>query len=632
MAKKMKKRKHLLRASLNNSFCVEDILEERNESNLNHNDANFSAICTSNPDISYVLIKKPHLIYAIPANSCYKACLIPVSERWGMQVDGYQTFGHEYVTISTFFGYRSSLKFFPSERNINNNQKNLNKKEANQELVKVKTELDTCYSNFITPSSEQDLLKGSSLLIRFEVNHLIQARCKLVLEYLLKSSNNTQIKYHIDNGWAEHDKRKNWVELKEDDGDYVTLVRRMDTIFENLNILPNDIILVSGATNCGKSSLIHHLINRYISENAHKNRGVFYLESDPGQTEFAPCGILSLVNITERIFSIPGFKFIPNNSSLLTQPGKIVSKIFGSISPSDYSISYIDYIKQLSDHYKSLQPNQPLFVNTMGWINGLGLELLTKTINIIRPSKIVRVQSNHEHIIPQLDKYAICNLMNNRNNFNYLPQDLALLLDFCRQERFVQLWLSSSCVADGSNQSLLKTSSVRREINQLSYLASNFWPDMVYLPFYSLKPYRLSLSTLYVHIPGNRKVFDYLVYDLLNKTWIIIGNIDHNELPSHERDSNSKTKFIEQLPSSTTCFGCGVVRTIDSRDDCIYILMPKIFDQLINNSAVQASSSNSVNLLVVPDRISIPSGLLNEQFLYHLSSTLPYITETIPSK
>lgn len=103
----------------------------------------------------------------------------------------------------------------------------------------------------------------------------------------------------------------------------------------------------------------------------------------------------------------------------------------------------------------------------------------------------------------------------------------------------------------------------------------------------------------------------------MNASWVILGNISSEEvakLPPTVSQNQEPVKLIRELKNAN-CLGCGVVRAIDLTEQCMHILMPKALSDHVDD----------INLIVLPDLISIPSGLLNEQFLYQSSSSLPFI-------
>lgn len=438
-------------------------------------------------NVFYVLIKKPNQGYALHPNFCYYVKLIPYSNQY-MQVDGYRCKLGEQVKVSTCFGYKSSLMFFKT------NGPQVSSGQKDRELVQ--SELGDRYVQLIAFDELNKLNDGHSVLLRVEVDTTSLSQCKLVLEYILKSNSPTAAHDQISQNLTEAPSNLNSIVVRNDD--FLDLNRRLNAISDKLDIAFSDVILVCGATNCGKSTLVHHMVNRYLSENnGNSAKKALYLECDPGQTEFAPCGVLSLITIDKKVISSPGFKFISNdNSALLTKPGRVVSKIFGTITPSDHASTYISLIKHLSEEAKSMvnKSKMPLFINTMGWIEGLGLELLLKILDLTRPSQVIRIQSSNEYIDDdrelRIEGMIPLNIPKHKLSNPRFPQDISFLISASRSNRF-KLWLACPFVADNLS-STFKNAALRREINQLAYVTSGFWPEISVLPFY------VNLTTKYV--------------------------------------------------------------------------------------------------------------------------------------
>ncbi|KAH9388706.1 Polynucleotide 5'-hydroxyl-kinase nol9 [Tyrophagus putrescentiae] len=513
----LSKRKHNLSGSFS-TFKVTDAHPNKpttSKTTIYENDGIFSIKAKEN--VFYALIKNPDLGYSLHPDFCYSVKLIPYSNQL-MQVDGYRCKFGEQVKVSTCFGYVSLVTFSKSTEH--------EPSSCLKDIELVQSEVGDRYVELIAFDELTKLYDGQSVLLRVEIDANSMTQFKLVLEYILKASSPTPAHEQISRKFTRAPSSVGSMVYKNDA--FVELNRRMNLITDKLNIVPRDVILVCGATNCGKSTLIHHMINRYLSDNSgHLRRKALYLECDPGQTEFAPSGILSLITIDKKVLSTPGFKFISTDHSVvLTQPRKIVSKIFGTTSPSE---------------------------NTF-----------TRTIQF-------------------------------------------------------KLWLAFHCVNEFSLNSPYKNSAFRREINQLAYVTHSFWPEISFLPFFMNFTAKLPLGNLFVHCVGNPNICSSSVYDLLNASWVILGNISPAEVakmdPASVSQSPEQLKLIHHELINGNCLGCGVVRAVDLSEQCMHILMPKAL----------GSYGDTINLIVLPDLISIPSGLMSEQFLYQSNSCLPFI-------
>jgi polynucleotide 5'-hydroxyl-kinase GRC3/NOL9 len=144
--------------------------------------------------------------------------------------------------------------------------------------------------------------------------------------------------------------------------------------------IQNDRPLVSvvcGAKDTGKSSYSRYLINRLLA----KYNRVAYLETDAGQSEFTPSGLLSLHYISCPVLGPPYThqQLVPERSFY-----------FGSASPRSNPDYYLACINQLVDHWRhdQLHDTIPLIVNTHGWVSGVGYELLLSHIHKVEPTDI----------------------------------------------------------------------------------------------------------------------------------------------------------------------------------------------------------------------------------------------------
>ena len=123
-----------------------------------------------------------------------------------------------------------------------------------------------------------------------------------------------------------------------------------------------------------------------------------------------------------------------------------------------------------------------------------------------------------------------------------------------------------------------------------------------------------------MHCFGSPSIYFASIYDLLTASWVILGNISPEDVDkcvsiTAATQGKEQLKLIHHELKNANCLGCGVVRSIDLTEQCMHVLMPKELSKCVN----------SINLIVLPDLISIPSGLLNEQFLYQSNSCLPFI-------
>ena len=156
-------------------------------------------------------------------------------------------------------------------------------------------------------------------------------------------------------------------------------------------------IMVCGPKGSGKSTFCRSLTNAMITKSSLKSPFgqiisrmgcVALLDIDPGQPEYSPPGEISLILIRVCNFGVPFSHPTPTSHGNQL----IRSHHIGAFSPSDDPIFYIRCVFNLFERYKQLLtqfPSCPLVVNTAGWVQGKGLELVVDLIHNMRLSDIV---------------------------------------------------------------------------------------------------------------------------------------------------------------------------------------------------------------------------------------------------
>ena len=147
--------------------------------------------------------------------------------------------------------------------------------------------------------------------------------------------------------------------------------------------------MVTGPKSSGKSTFGRILANRLLtySSGSAKNKrehDVAILDLDPGQPEYGVPGQISLVRVSEPVLQ-------PSFCHPLPGAGYEVirSHSLASISPASDPDLYLECARDLATHYRNVLGTCPLIVNTPGWIQGTGLDLLTSLITDLRPTEVV---------------------------------------------------------------------------------------------------------------------------------------------------------------------------------------------------------------------------------------------------
>ena len=146
--------------------------------------------------------------------------------------------------------------------------------------------------------------------------------------------------------------------------------------------------LIKGPKRVGKSTFSRHLVNRLVST---RSSQVAYLETDLGQTEYGPPGMVALhVFGSLRCDSHAQADLVVGPSwTLLRYP--LRSHFLGDVTPREDPAAYLAAIEDLVRFYCSdLQSiGVPLVVNTQGWVKGLGANLLADIQGMVSPTHLV---------------------------------------------------------------------------------------------------------------------------------------------------------------------------------------------------------------------------------------------------
>eukprot|EP00445_Apocalathium_hangoei_P068247 CAMPEP_0204128750 /NCGR_PEP_ID=MMETSP0361-20130328/12368_1 /ASSEMBLY_ACC=CAM_ASM_000343 /TAXON_ID=268821 /ORGANISM="Scrippsiella Hangoei, Strain SHTV-5" /LENGTH=624 /DNA_ID=CAMNT_0051081047 /DNA_START=35 /DNA_END=1909 /DNA_ORIENTATION=- len=148
------------------------------------------------------------------------------------------------------------------------------------------------------------------------------------------------------------------------------------------------VLLVVGAKNVGKSTCCRYFVNTLLSAVGE----VFFLETDLGQPELTPPGLISLHRICAPLL----------NFSQAAQPDErnkcLVSLFVGGTTPAVHPILYARSVRAAVDAYVEVcqkhpgpSPPPPLVVNSHGWLTGLGLELVHAVLRAVRPQLVIRI-------------------------------------------------------------------------------------------------------------------------------------------------------------------------------------------------------------------------------------------------
>ncbi len=390
---------------------------------------------------------------------------------------------------------------------------------------------------------------------------------------------------------------------------------------EKSSIDSSSTILVCGAKNVGKSTLGRYLVNRLLSSKrstehtknpdsnymASNNRNdvaiakVAYIDTDLGQTEFTPPGFVSLflLSLSEPMIG-PAMPF-------WRQP--VLSYYIGDVTPRSFPNMYLAAVQNLVKQYHELKLqdnlgcNLPLVLNTMGWVKGMGLDLLNEIISFSRPRHIFQIVGNSEKkrfslVIPQTqqdyqqqqqgaDGNISCNSSNNSDTIRVHKV----------QTRNDNKHVRNSNNTNNSNNNNGKDNEAKkngiyipsrtakelREEQICTYFAymenspnldfSNLVYGDIVEHLVNQHPYKIHWNSIAVSFQfdcgdeiGTLSGTD--LFDALNGTIVGLGVLDQIDL--------STSKSILRLKGSPLCrsVGLGIIRGIDYDRKIYYVLSP----------------------------------------------------------
>ncbi|KAK0649427.1 hypothetical protein B0T16DRAFT_410060 [Cercophora newfieldiana] len=149
------------------------------------------------------------------------------------------------------------------------------------------------------------------------------------------------------------------------------------------------VVFLCGPKSSGKSTFGKLLANRLITDQGDSNKkawtSVAILDIDPGQPEYGPPGVISLNKLSAPNL-VPSFC----HPSLDPTHGQLKAHAVASITPAQDPSHYIECTLDLLTHYRTnLGAKCPLIINTPGWIQGTGLDILSELIKEIRPTEVI---------------------------------------------------------------------------------------------------------------------------------------------------------------------------------------------------------------------------------------------------
>lgn len=145
-------------------------------------------------------------------------------------------------------------------------------------------------------------------------------------------------------------------------------------------------VLVMGPKGVGKSTCCRYFVNRLLSEFSE----VCFLETDLGQPELGPPGLVALRRVKRPLLGVPHAEQHSHE--------QIAAFFAGGVSPGIDPTLYMACVNAAVSAYQALKvanPHEPLplVVNSHGWSTGLGLEIIQQIVRLAEVQLVIRLCS-----------------------------------------------------------------------------------------------------------------------------------------------------------------------------------------------------------------------------------------------
>ncbi|KAI7905566.1 Pre-mRNA cleavage complex II protein Clp1-domain-containing protein [Cokeromyces recurvatus] len=371
--------------------------------------------------------------------------------------------------------------------------------------------------------------------------------------------------------------------------------------------------VVCGAKDTGKSSFSRYLINRLLA----KYKRVAYIETDVGQSEFTPAGLLTLHYVTQPVLG-------PSYTHQHLEPER--SFFLGSTSPRHDPDYYLACIYELIEHWRQEDMDTtPLVVNTQGWVSGVGYNLLLNIIRKVIPTDIFMMYHplfEYKNLPPTFQSDVT---MPSPDNLIERTPPLIHYISSLQQQETVTTLSDAFSAAQ------------QREITLASYF---YQLSMGHRPDWDFKQHLVERIPWVVDWRKN-----------LNAIWVIYEQVKMNELfyalngsivgligdvvdykpqpfPNKKKSNNDdndtftlpnyydKQDQLPPQPQSTTCYGLAIIRAIDPSRHAFLLLTPVPLNKLKYVSGL------------VKGELQLPLwAVYNREFEKKSWQKIPYITQ-----
>ncbi|XP_043676111.1 polynucleotide 5'-hydroxyl-kinase NOL9 isoform X2 [Vespula pensylvanica] len=351
--------------------------------------------------------------------------------------------------------------------------------------------------------------------------------------------------------------------------------------------------LIAGGKNVGKSTTVRYLINTLLPT----SRMVVLVDVDPGQNECTPPGCISYSLIEEPLAG-------PNFTHLKTP---VYQLYIGDVNVTRCITRYIESVKLLANKLLSCptMSRLPIIINTMGFTQGIGWDIVVFTIKLFRPSFVLQIMSertknNYPNLLSSdiIDQQTFTGFSWSKNITDWNKPCLHELQVINTNAEKKQESTSDSWNMEPYQQ---------RELAMISYLSgivnsngnSTFPATSASLSINEAVPFvapfaSLTIALLRECVPPSR------VLTVINGNMVALCGIDLTR-DLLQDVILSIPRILTRAPLCT-CYGYGIIRGIDTDKEEVYINTPLPLSLMRHVNCLIGSIPIPVNLLQLNQR------------------------------
>ncbi|KAK8055151.1 hypothetical protein PG993_000378 [Apiospora rasikravindrae] len=369
-------------------------------------------------------------------------------------------------------------------------------------------------------------------------------------------------------------------------------------------------VMVTGPKSSGKSTfgrlLTNNLLTYYSTSTKIRHaQGIVVLDLDPGQPEYCIAGQIGLVHVTEPLLGPSFCRPLPGSGVNI-----IRSHTLASMSPASDTSLYILAAIDLFNHYRNRLGNCPLVINTAGWVQGIGLDLLTSLVDALRPTDLVYMAPGPVDIVKSLQEST-------QGSFTQLPSQ--------------------------TTQNSSRTAAQLRTMQTMSYfhaeIESKLHPAWNVSPLTMVAPWQIKYSGPSQGIMGimcyGYQTPPNLLADAINGTILAVVEIEspmafRYGLSEDAMDLDSQPPSSSQGPATLSTpeglpfinvattldpkysqtIGLALVRGIDVENDMLQILTP------ISEETIEEINDKQGQIVLVSGKFDPPTWAYTEDLYY----------------